>query len=188
MLSFVRRTCRANFNVEVSKLLYTSLVRSNLEFASIIWSPHQKVHRNFIESVQKQAVIFLNKDYINRSDNEYVLAPYSERCAKFELKSLIRRRLEAAVIFIHKIIWGGYMAPAIRNEISVTRGIRTLRKPEFIRIKLCRTDYALNSPFNTACRAYNHAAMLIDPTLPLAEFTKKLREVPDCLFGDLCHL
>lgn len=37
-LGFVRRQCRTNFSTETTKLLYTSLVRSNLEFASVVWT------------------------------------------------------------------------------------------------------------------------------------------------------
>lgn len=69
VLAFVRRTCKANFGTNCAKLLYTSLVRSNLQFAYALWSPYHLVKRNSIESVQKQAVMFLNKDFINREEN-----------------------------------------------------------------------------------------------------------------------
>lgn len=38
------------------------------------------------------------------------------------------------------------------------------RNPEFIKIKSSRTDYGLFSSFNSACRAFNFAALYIDPT------------------------
>lgn len=188
MLAFVRRTCRANFSDKIAKLLYNSLVRSNLLFASVIWSPYQVVRRNTIESVQKQAVIFLNRDYINRQENNYVLAPYKERCAKFDLESLVRCRVNAAAIFIHKVIMGKYISLTLRNEMNINRGTRSLRNPEFIRIKGCKTDYMLNSPFNIACRIFNHAALFIDPTLPTYQFAEKVKKLPDSAFGDLCKL
>lgn len=187
-LAFVRRVCRANMSVDTSKLLYTALVRSILEFASLIWSPHCVTHKNSIESVQKQTVIFLNKDYMNREENNYQLAPYTERCAKFDLKPLARRRIETKVIFMHKIISGIYNSPTLRQTLSINWGTRTIRNPEFIRIPFFRTEYALQSSFNTACRAYNHAVLFIDPTLPLSEFKSKLERLPDSCFGDLCKL
>lgn len=187
-LAFAQRVCRAKVNVDTSKLLYTALVRSIIEFASIIWSPHCITNKNCIESVQKQAVMFLNKDYINREENNYQLAPYADRCAKFELKSLVRRRIEAQVIFMHKIISGKYNSQFLRNQLSLNWGTRTIRNPEFIRIPFCRTDYALYSSFNIACRAYNHAVLFIDPTLPLIQFIEKLHRLTDSCFGDLCKL
>lgn len=68
-----------------------------------------------IESVQKQTVIFLRNDYINRSENNYVLPPYNLRCNSLDSTTLIRRKINAAVIFIHKIISGKINAPAETN-------------------------------------------------------------------------
>lgn len=162
-LGFVRRQCRTNFSTETSKLLYTSLVRSNLEFASVVWTPHNNDKISLIESVQKQSTIFLTREYINRADNNYVITPYIDRCLSLDLDTLIRRRINAAVMFIHKIISGRFQSPTLRNEIVINNGIRCLRRPEFIRIKNYRTERALFSPFNIACRAFNFAALSIDP-------------------------
>lgn len=63
-LSFVKRTCRNKFEVEAAKLLYSALVRLNLEFASTVWNQYHLVHRKSIESVQKQAVIYLYREII----------------------------------------------------------------------------------------------------------------------------
>lgn len=79
-LSFVRRQCRDELSTDIAILLYNALVRSQLEFASLIWNPHCNNPKLTIESVQKQGVIFFHHDYINRSDNGYVLAPYVNRC------------------------------------------------------------------------------------------------------------
>ena len=100
MLSFVKRNCRQKFELDSAKLLYGSLVRSNLEFASTVWLPHHKSYKVSVESVQKQAVIYLNGDYLNRGGNEnnYVLKPYVERCNALELTTLVRRRISG---FIH---------------------------------------------------------------------------------------
>lgn len=187
-LAFVKRTCRNKFNVECATLLYNSLVRSNLEFASTIWSPYHKIHRNSIESVQKQAVIYLNQDYVHRSENNYVLSPYETRCTDLKLTILIRRRVNAAALFIYKIIRGIYQAPDIRSRLNLYTGVRSLRNPEFIRLKKYNTDYGYNSPFNQACRAFNHAVLFIDPTISFHEFKSKLLRLPDTAFGDLCTL
>lgn len=76
MLSFVKRTCRQKFDLDSAKLLYASLVRTNLEFASTVWMPHHKSYKVSVESVQKQAVIYMNGNYVNREENNYVLTPY----------------------------------------------------------------------------------------------------------------
>lgn len=184
-LAFVRRQCRNKLDKETMILLYNALVRSNLEFASSIWLPHSASQTTTIESVQKQAVIFIRGDYLNRSENNYVLLPYEIRCEMLGMTTLGRRRLNAAVIFIHKILSGRTISPTLRNELIINSGVRSLRRPEFIRLKNYRTDRALFSPFNIACRAFNFASLFIDPTLPLHQFRERLIKLPPSAFGDL---
>lgn len=187
-LSFVKRTCRNKFSLDSAKLLYCSLVRSNLEFASVVWQPYYKIHRSQVESVQKQAVIYLLGDYMNRAENDFVLAPYVERCAELELKSLIRRRVNASVLFLHKIISGRYNDPAIRGNLDLNLGIRTIRNPEFIRLKNYKKNVGLYSSLNLACTAFNITALYVDPTLPFIDFRRKLLNLPDEVFGGLLSL
>lgn len=176
------------FEKDIIKILYFALVRSNLEFASVIWSPHYTTHKKFVESTQKQIVMLLNGDFQKRAENNYVLPPYTERCASLDIQSLVRRRVNAPVLFIHSIISGKYNAPALQDRLDLNRGVRSLRNPEFIRIKTCRTDHSTASPFNIACQAFNCAALFIDPSLPHYQFKQKLHKLPDAAFGQWAQL
>lgn len=188
VMAFVKRECYKSFDVGVARTLYTSLVRSNLEFASSIWKPHHNVHKQSIESTQKNVVIYLRGDNLNRKENGYVLSPYVDRCKDLNFETLARRRVNADVLFIKKIISGQFDAPALRKRLNLNLGTRTLRNPEFIRIRGSRSDFGLNSPFNIACRAFNHAALFIDPTIPFWDFRNKLIRLPDSAFGDLTKI
>ncbi|KAI5644437.1 hypothetical protein NE865_00240 [Phthorimaea operculella] len=48
-------------NPNVVKLLYTSLVRSKLESASVVWSPHEDTYILLLEKVQKAFLRYLYK-------------------------------------------------------------------------------------------------------------------------------
>lgn len=187
MLAFVKRQCFKSFNVDTAKLLYCSLVRSILEFANIIWIPSHVIHKNAIESIQKNAVIFLHQDWKKSHENGFILSPYKTRCQEIDLTTLTRRRLNAAVLFMHKIISGRIASTNLRNELEINRGVRTIRNPEFIRIKRFKTDYGYDSPFNVACRAFNLAYLFIDPTLPFYEFKRKLINISDKAFASLAN-
>lgn len=187
-LYFVKRVCSKKFDMDTAKLLYYALVRSNLDFASIIWSPHDKLHINFIESVQRQAVIFLHRDYINRKENDFVLTPYTDRCKELQINTLMRRRLNTSILFMHKIITGRYKAPDIRNALSLNTGLRTFRNPEFIRIPFCRTEEEMFSPFIFSCRAFNFAALYADPTKSFDHFKNSTLQIQDLSFDRLCKL
>lgn len=176
------------YDSDVTKLLYTALVRSNIEFACAIWSPHHNTQKSNIESIQKQMLIYLNGDHLNRSNNNYRLSPYIDRCNNFGFTTLARRRVNLAVLFAHSVIMGRYINPNLRALMQLNTGIRTLRRPEFIRLKSSNTNTSIFSSFNNACRAFNHAALFIDPTLPHHEFRVKLLALPDTAFGDFTKL
>lgn len=176
VLNFVMRQ-RRFLDDDAIKIVYKALVRSNLEFAACIWSPHSITHRSTIESTQKQFVMFLNGDYHNRSDNNYVLSPYVERCARFELQTLIRRRVNACIIFVHSILIGRINSPALRSRITFNS--RSTRHNGMILIGACRTSHSFYSPFNNACRMFNAVCSIIDPTLPHNLFRNALLRLPD---------
>lgn len=182
-LHFVQRQSHY-FQNDIIKMLYTSLVRSNLEFASSIWMPHHIANISPIESVQKQMVIFLNGDHIDRCQNNYILRPYIDRCKDVGFITLRRRHVNAAALFIHAIISGRFSSRNLRSQMELNTGIRTLRNPEFIKLKIARTDTSTYSSFNNACRIFNHAALFIDPSLSQYEFRNKLLTLPDTAFGD----
>ena len=69
MLNLLYRTCRDITDImSTKKLLYIAWVRSLLEYASVVWSPHTKRNINNLEQVQRRATRFiLGRDY---SENE----------------------------------------------------------------------------------------------------------------------
>lgn len=155
-----------------------------MEFACSIWSPYHISSRDRLESIQKQFLINLNRKK-NRNDNNgtYALSPYTDRCALYDLTTLIRRRVNATILFIHSIVSNKLICPHVRNQMEMNTGLRTLRNPEFIRLRSCRTDHSTYSSFNNACRMYNHAALFIDPSLAHDQFRRKLLKLPDSVFG-----
>ena len=69
VLGFVKRWAKEFIDPYITKLLYVSLVRSILEYASIIWNPYYRCHSDSIESVQEEFLLFclcgLRWDYAN---------------------------------------------------------------------------------------------------------------------------
>lgn len=185
VLNFVKRQLQY-FDNDIIKILYKSLVRSNLEFAACVWSPHHASHRRTIESTQKQFVMFLNDDYQHRADNGYVLSPYNERCMKFKLQTLIRRRTNACILFIHSVLTGKINSPFLRSRITLNP--RLLRHNGLIHLKSSRTFHTTHSPFNEACRMYNVVSSMIDPSLPHDHFRNELLSLPDSVFGAFVEL
>ena len=66
-LGFLRRNLK-NCPEECRKLAYISLVRSTLEYGFSIWDPYLQKDINSIEKVQRQAAMFIKRDYKSREE------------------------------------------------------------------------------------------------------------------------
>lgn len=183
MLSFVKRQCYGRFNTDTAKTLYSAIVRSHVEFASSVWSPHHNVHIQSLESVQRQFVLYANRNrYVDESRDEYKLRPYLDRCNELNLVSLLRRRTNAAVFFIHDVLTGKINSQFLRDRIVLYDGVRSLRNPSFIRLNVNITEYSRFSPFNFACQLFNMAAKHVDPSLTSKDFRRCVLALEDSVF------
>ena len=95
MLGLISRTYKGLFDVPTLKTLYCSLMRSQLEYSSIVRSPHTRRNIDLIERVQKRATKLILK-----SDSNYE-SPLKE----INLVSLEQRRFIADVTFLYKFKW-----------------------------------------------------------------------------------
>ena len=96
MLELIKRSCRDFEDRDTLRTLYCALVRSDLEYCSVIWSSYTKKGIEKLEKVQKRATKF-----ILRTDD-----CYADRLKKLNLLSLEKRRLLADLTFLYKALHG----------------------------------------------------------------------------------
>ena len=82
MLGMIKRTCTNEYDQKTLIILYKSLVRSQLEYASQVWSPFTKEKITALERVQRRATKFILKTDLC----------YPERLVKLRLIPLEYRR------------------------------------------------------------------------------------------------
>lgn len=160
-MGFIKRTLKNKFTIESAKLLYCALVRSKLEYASIVWQPYHQVHIDSIESIQKDFVIWALRGIFERDEN-FRLPPYQLRCDYLNIQPLKRRRVNTSIFFIYDLLLGKIVSSFLRDKIMYTRlqydvnqRQRNLRNSELIRVPVFRTDFAHNQPFYVSCRNFN---------------------------------
>lgn len=103
-MGYIKRISNGQFGTRTLKILYTSYVRSKLEFGSVVWDPHVEVYSEDIESAQKQFVMYALGDS-NRVP-PYRLPPYDERCAELGLERLSVRRTRTNLMFAYDLFNG----------------------------------------------------------------------------------
>ena len=96
-LGYIRRNFQSAPS-NLKRLLYVTLVRPKLEYASAIWHPHQAFLTNAIESVQNRAARFILSDYSRFSS---VTAMKSQ----LTLPDLSVRRRISRLCLLHKIYY-----------------------------------------------------------------------------------
>lgn len=61
ILGLIKRTCRGLRDVSTLRTLYLALVRSQLEFCSVVWSPYQAKNVMKLERIQRRATKLMLK-------------------------------------------------------------------------------------------------------------------------------
>jgi len=95
-LGFIRRNL-GNCPQNLREMAYFSLVRSQLEYASVAWDPHQNIDITHLEKVQRKAARFVKQDYSRYSS-------VSKMIQELEWKELEQRRKDIRLTMLYKIV------------------------------------------------------------------------------------
>ena len=151
LLGFVFRTLKDFNNINVLKDVYCAIVRSLLEYASPVWSPHYNVHVALLEKVQRKFLRVLGyKIGFTYEDIDYV-----DLHNMLNLKTLESRRKQADFVMLFKIINGMVGCSELLNLISFRVPPRNTRNINLFNVNFHRTNYSFNSPIDRFCRLAN---------------------------------
>lgn len=153
VLGFVKRWAREFIDPYITRLLYISLVRPILEYASIIWNPYYRCHSDSIESVQKQFLLFclrgLGWDYANGFPS------YEARLGLIKLPTLERRRTVLGVCFVFNLVKGDIDSEFLLCNLNFSIPARFSRHYRPLSLDFYRTNYGCNFPFRRLCNDFN---------------------------------
>jgi len=163
MLGIIKR----NFDKmppETSVMLYKSLVRSHIEYAGAVWSPHHKKSIELIENVQRRATRAFCRDK-NLS--------YEERLRYLNLPTLRFRRIRGDMIELYKVTHGFYdQASSVRVgrcENARTRGHQYRLFPTHVHYDLRKYFFS-----NRVINIWNSLPDFVVSACTISTFKKRL--------------
>jgi len=147
MLGFLKRFSGNFKDPYTLKLLFMSLVRPHLEYASQVWNPFYNIHSTRIECIQKKFLRFCFRKF-NWSD-PWRLPSYTNRLKLIKLPSLQDRRIIADIKFISQINNGNIKSKFIKNKITTHLNINSrIRFPNPFTVDFHRRNYGANEPIS----------------------------------------
>ena len=156
MLGFVLRTAKAFKLPETYLTLYSALVRSQLEYAVVVWSPLYATYDNRIESIQKR--------FFNTMQHRIGCPrlPYRALIDHYNYCTLDHRRVLLEMSVLHNICLSHYDCPDLLKQINFRAPSFVTRTCPLFCIPNARTNAGVRAPIRRICDIYNRHMLSLD--------------------------
>ena len=159
LLGFITRNTRSFKDSRTKILLYYALVRSILEYCSVVWRPHFSTHLLRIERVQKRFLWHLSYS----ANIAHRLGSYEERLDYFQILSLSNRGKMLDISFLHKILHGSIDSAELVGLLNFRIPTKYPRKQILPFVPpLRKTVLGANSPMSRITKLANDLPNNID--------------------------
>ena len=153
-LGLIKRWAKEFKDPYATKLLYTSVVRPILEYASPVWCPRYQSHIDSIESVQKQFLLFCLRHL--GWDPNLPLPCYRSRLKLIDLPTLHSRRTMLNVSFVFNLLNGDVRCDFLLHKLSFSVPTRPSRYFSFFKLEYFTLNYLNFNPFRAALVDFNN--------------------------------
>ena len=145
MRGFILRVRKHFSNPNTFISLYFSLVRSQLEYAAVCWSPFYLLYIDRIEGIQRKFISILHWKYPNFS---------------IRLSTLQNRRILLDLSFLYKIINHYIDSPVLLNRFAFRVPSHSTRTLDLFALEIFNTNYAMNSPVHRLALTFNNMSSI----------------------------
>ncbi|KAH9633361.1 hypothetical protein HF086_004075 [Spodoptera exigua] len=155
LLGFLKRSSRGFKLVRTKIILYNALVRSHLEFASVVWNPFYAVQSQRVESIQRA----FTKHLAYTTGQISPRCPYEQRMECFKMDSLHDRRLMHDLTFLFKLLNNKLDCMKLVESVGLKVPYNIPRHPitNLYHTPTTRTNIGVNSPLVRLSREMNSA-------------------------------
>lgn len=174
MLGFVIRNIRLFRKPETYLLLYYTLVRSQLEYCTPIWTPLYGIYKDIIESIQRKFLHCLNYR---------MSAPkrgYIDMLSNYNVSTLSNRRTYLDLMTLYKICNNVIDCPNLLELINFKIPPRATRFNNLFHISRTRTNAGVRDPIRRMCELFDLNLTLKDSDIfsdTCSTFSGKLKAI-----------
>lgn len=144
-LGFIKFSCGNFSNRNALILLYTSYIRSSLDYCSIVWSPYLLKHKSSLETVQNKFLGFLcYRCNIPRIPHTSYVPILEILC----LDSLELRRIKLDLCYLYNVLHNNIDCPEFLSHLSFLVPQRITRAVNTFYIPTQPNNYMLNYPIS----------------------------------------
>lgn len=172
VLGLVIRSSKNFKDSSTIKLLYTSLVRSILEYGVTVWNSSYNNFNQRIESTQKKYIRFffkkINWPYdpsLPHWKNLQNLPSYNERCKIVGLESLSSRRDNISIQFLSDIICGRIDSTELLSKLNFNIPAHNTRDFRPIYTSNQRANFVKDAPLIYCSNKFNNSFNCFDYNL-----------------------
>ncbi|XP_061379603.1 uncharacterized protein LOC133319395 [Danaus plexippus] len=156
VLGFIIRITKEFKKSSTKIALFNSLIRSKLEYCSVVWNPQYQTHRDRIERVQKKFLRHLAyKDKVLRQNDRY-----EDLLNLYHTPSLCNRRKLIDLCFLHRIVKGDLDSANLLERVGLAipkyNSRSHIRNKHTFRERFARTNIGRNAPINRMILTYNN--------------------------------
>lgn len=153
LLGFIIRNCRHFTNEAALKTLYFSLLRSKMEYGSLIWYPIYENQSLTLESIQRKFLKYLsfkiNGIYPGQGcDHELLLST-------FGIPSLATRRIMNSIIFLFKLFNNNIDCSLLLERFNIRISNFGSRQTDTFYLRTATTNVLKKSPVYTMSHNFN---------------------------------
>lgn len=135
------------------KLLFYTLVRTKLEYASIVWSPIYNIHISNLENIQRKFLKAMHLKYLGSYPSRGF--PQESLLSMFDADSLLKRRIGHSQIFLYKLLNNKIDCPSLLAKLNFHVPRINARQSDFFSIPLYHSNILRQSPLVQMMVNYN---------------------------------
>lgn len=177
-LGFVLRQAAGFNNIKAISTLYNALIRSQLEFNSAIWAPHEAKYALMLERIQNKFTRFLYLRLYGIYPYYPLMYPTLFVLGMVGYNKLEVRRSVALAYYMMRVFRGVLSNSAVLGVMGVCVPdgyVARRRRPRLFAVPRARTNLLAKSPMVRTLHALNRVAETIDVFIcSIAEFKRAM--------------